>query len=83
MKIPLFLLLGLLAFSLRAQAPAAVEIASEPHHHLVLENSYVRVWRFGLPAGDSTLLHAHTVNCSRRVERNHALNFSMRNCSKR
>jgi len=61
MKIPLFLLLGLLAFSLRAQAPAAVEIASEPHHHLVLENSYVRVWRFGLPAGDSTLLHAHTV----------------------
>jgi len=44
---------------LLAQAPAAVDMANEAHHHLAVENSYVRAFRFGLPAGDSTLLHAH------------------------
>ena len=63
MKPALFLFLSLLAFSLRAQAPApaVVEIFAEPHHHLAVENSYVRAWRFNLPAGESTLLHAHNV----------------------
>ena len=32
----------LLTFSLNAQAPVAVPIPKEPHHHLVLENEYVR-----------------------------------------
>ncbi|MGA2421319.1 MAG: hypothetical protein ABSG69_14670 [Candidatus Acidiferrum sp.] len=44
---------------LLAQAPSAVDMTSESHHHLALENSYVRVFRFVLPAGETTLLHAH------------------------
>jgi hypothetical protein len=32
-----------------------------PHHHLVLENEYVRVFRVSLPAHDATLLHQHDV----------------------
>jgi hypothetical protein len=51
----------LFAFSLSAQAPVAVPAAKEPHHHLVLENSYVRVLRVSVPAHDATLLHQHDV----------------------
>jgi hypothetical protein len=58
-KSALLTLLLLLTFSSRAQAPTPVDMANEPHHHLLVENSYVRVFRFGLPAGESTLLHAH------------------------
>jgi hypothetical protein len=54
-------LLLLFAFSLSAQAPVAVPIPKEPHHHLVLENSYVRVFRVSIPANDATLLHQHDV----------------------
>ncbi|HXL23340.1 MAG TPA: hypothetical protein VOA78_12780 [Candidatus Dormibacteraeota bacterium] len=48
-----------IAFFLNAQAPAAVPVAQEPHHHLVFENSYVRVLRVSIPANESTLLHQH------------------------
>ena len=51
----------LLTFSLNAQAPSAVSIPQEPHHHLVLENDYVRVFRVSVPAHESTLLHQHDV----------------------
>jgi hypothetical protein len=51
----------LLTFSSQAQAPVAVPIANEPHHHLVFENSYVRVFRVSVPAHDTTLLHRHEV----------------------
>ncbi len=51
----------LLAFSLNAQTPVAVPIPKEPHHHLVLENDYVRVFRVSVPAHDATLLHQHDV----------------------
>jgi len=51
----------LLAFSVYAQTPIAVPIPKEPHHHLVLENEYVRVFRVSLPAHDATLLHQHDV----------------------
>ena len=51
----------LFAFSLSAQAPVAVPAAKEPHHHLILENSYVRVLRVSVPAHDATLLHQHDV----------------------
>jgi hypothetical protein len=54
-------LLLLFAFSLSAQAPTAVPIGKEPHHHLVLENDYVRVFRVSLLAHDATLLHQHDV----------------------
>ena len=59
MKPLLFSLLLLFAFSLSAQAPVAVPIPKEPHHHLVFENSYVRVFRVSVPAHDATLLHQH------------------------
>ena len=49
----------LLAFSLPAQTPAPVPLKSEPHHHLVLENGYVRAWFFDIAGHESTLLHAH------------------------
>src|SRR5260370_5387799 len=61
MKPLLCLLLLLFAFSLSAQAPVAVPIPKEPHHHLVLENSYVRVFRVSIPAHDATRLHRHDV----------------------
>jgi hypothetical protein len=48
-------------FSLKAQAPIAVPIPKEPHHHLVLENEYVRVFRVTVPAHEATLLHQHDV----------------------
>lgn len=56
-----FAALLLLAFSLNAQAPVAVPIPKEPHHHLVLENDYVRVFRVSVPAHEATLLHQHDV----------------------
>jgi hypothetical protein len=59
MKPLLCSLLLLFAFSLSAQAPVAVPVANEPHHHLVFENSYVRVFRVSVPAHDATLLHQH------------------------
>ena len=61
MKPLLCSLLLLFAFSLNAQAPVVVPAAKEPHHHLVLENSYVRVLRVSVPAHDATLLHQHDV----------------------
>ena len=58
----LFLVLALLfSASLPAQAPLAVPLPKEPHHHLVLENDYVRVFRVSVPAHDATLLHQHDV----------------------
>ena len=53
--------LRLLTFSLNAQVPTAVPIPKEPHHHLVLENDYVRVFRVSVPAHEATLLHQHDV----------------------
>jgi len=52
----------LLALPLGAQAPAsspAVAIKDEPHHHLVLENAYVRAWHFDIAGHEATLLHSH------------------------
>jgi hypothetical protein len=58
----LFIVLALsFSASLLAQAPTAVPLPKEPHHHLVLENEYVRVFRVSLRAHDATLLHQHDV----------------------
>jgi hypothetical protein len=61
MKPLLLSVLLILTFSTNAQAPAAVAIPQEPHHHLVLENEYVRVFRVSVPPHESTLLHQHDV----------------------
>ena len=39
--------------------PAAVPTKDEPHHHLVLENAYVRVLHVEVPGHEATLLHTH------------------------
>jgi len=39
--------------------PGAVLAQREPHHHLVYEDSVIRVLRVRVPAHDTTLLHEH------------------------
>ena len=36
-----------------------MDVAAEPHHHLLLQNTYVRVFDVSLPPGEATLLHQH------------------------
>ena len=49
----------LFAALLAAEPPSAVEIASEPHHHLALQNKYVRVFNVEVPPQQSTMMHWH------------------------
>ncbi len=42
-----------------AQAAKEVPITAEPHHHLVLQNRYVRVFKVEVPSQQSTLMHRH------------------------
>lgn len=44
---------------LAAQSTSEVAITAEPHHHLVLENEQVRVWRAEVAPHDATLMHRH------------------------
>jgi hypothetical protein len=54
------LLILLTATALRAQSIAGAVLAKrEPHHHLVYEDSTLRVLRVRVPAHDTTLLHEH------------------------
>jgi quercetin dioxygenase-like cupin family protein len=53
--IPIFLFTTLLAL---AQS-TAVDITAEPHHHLALENQYVRVFKVELAPHDQIQLHRH------------------------
>jgi hypothetical protein len=41
-----------------AQA-AEVELTGEPHHHLALENAYVRVFKVEVPPHSATMMHWH------------------------
>jgi quercetin dioxygenase-like cupin family protein len=64
MKIVPCLALLLLAFSLSAQAPEPALLAhrgvpGEPHHHLKIENEYVRVYYVEVPPHEDTQLHQH------------------------
>jgi hypothetical protein len=50
----------LLTTLLAAQAAAPeVELNAEPHHHLTLENKYVRVYNVEVPPHTDTLMHWH------------------------
>jgi len=50
----------IVAIMLAAQAAAPeVEITAEPHHHLVLENKFVRVFDFQVDPNTETLMHWH------------------------
>jgi quercetin dioxygenase-like cupin family protein len=39
--------------------PAAVDITAEPHHHVVLQNQYVRVFKVELVPNDQIQMHRH------------------------
>jgi hypothetical protein len=52
-------LLSLFAVHQIAPVPQNVAITEEPHHKLVLENPYVRVFRVSVPNQETTLLHRH------------------------
>src|SRR5689334_19439930 len=51
------------AYGLSLQDPAAplgpVPISEEPHHRLVLQNDFTRVYDVTVPPLDTTLLHQH------------------------
>jgi quercetin dioxygenase-like cupin family protein len=51
----LFLLIPFLA----AQTTTEVEITSEPAHHFLLENEFIRVFKGEVPPHASTLMHRH------------------------
>ncbi len=55
-------ILYVLAFAVLVQAANEVEITAEPHHHLTLQNHYVRVFRVDVPSGKATLTHWHRHN---------------------
>ena len=55
----IFPALLLAAIALCAQSTSEVEITAEPHHHLALENAYVRVFKVELAPHDATLMHSH------------------------
>ena len=49
----------LATIALAAQNTSEVELTAEPHHHLVIENEYVRVFKVEVAPHDSTLMHSH------------------------
>ncbi len=55
----IFPALLLAAIVIHAQDTSEVELTAEPHHHLALENKYVRVFQVEVPPRDATLMHTH------------------------
>ena len=51
--------LFLTAFAMAQQNQQPVEITSEPSHHLVLDNLFVRAFAVNIPPKASTLMHRH------------------------
>ncbi len=54
-----FAFLAILFAGAAVEAQSPVALTSEPHHRLILENSYVRVFSLQVPPHESTLLHQH------------------------
>src|SRR5437773_11820611 len=54
-----FLVTIAVAALLLAQTASEVEITSEPHHHMVLENQYVRAFKVEVAPHEATLMHRH------------------------
>jgi quercetin dioxygenase-like cupin family protein len=55
---PLFFLLATTLLAAQAAAPE-VEITAEPHHHLIFENKFIRVFNVDVPPHSDTLMHWH------------------------
>src|SRR5215471_11740795 len=53
----LLFILALTAWTQQAQAP--VEVTAEPHHHKVIDNTFVRVYAVEVEPGQSSLMHRH------------------------
>jgi quercetin dioxygenase-like cupin family protein len=53
------LLLALLLTSIALAQTSEVEITAEPHHHLAIENQYVRAFKVEVAPHDQTLMHRH------------------------
>ncbi len=49
----------LFVFSLHAQAPEPARLPGEPHHHLKIDNEYVRAYYVEVAPHDETQLHQH------------------------
>ncbi len=47
------------AVALSAQTPSEVEITNEGHHHQVLQNDFVRVFKVEVGPQEATLMHRH------------------------
>jgi len=58
MKRIAFLLFAATIFVTQAAAPD-VDITAEPHHHLVIDNPFVRVFNLEVPPHGDTLVHWH------------------------
>lgn len=58
MKFLLVALIFLATFCF-SQQPAEVPVDQEPHHHLVFENEYVRVFKVEVAPHEATLVHRH------------------------
>lgn len=58
------LLLAAFALTLVAQTASApaVPISKEPHHHLAIENEYVRAYQVQVAAHEQTLMHQHDLD---------------------
>jgi quercetin dioxygenase-like cupin family protein len=54
-----FLPIVLLTTVFALAQPAAVDITAEPHHHVVLQNQYVRVFKVELAPRDQIQMHRH------------------------
>ncbi len=52
-------LLATVAVAAQKTAPAEVEITAEPHHRLIFQNDYVRVFDATVVPRDATLMHLH------------------------
>jgi quercetin dioxygenase-like cupin family protein len=53
------MILWVLPVSLLAQAPTAITLDEEAHHHLVLKNNAVKVFEIDLAPRDALLMHRH------------------------
>jgi quercetin dioxygenase-like cupin family protein len=52
-------LLSILLLPMLLHAQTEVDITSEPSHHQIFENAYVRIFKVEIPAHAATLLHRH------------------------
>ena len=50
---------ALILATITLAAQTEVEITSEPHHHLALENQYIRAFKVEVAPHDVTLMHLH------------------------